>query len=108
VAAPLVQLVHPDAAGDTAWLKISACRLGCYVTAGRGELGIPLRFADPGRPAALVALNAAMAARTPPQMPIEVYLNGEHFMIDSSLWVDFGAALVEYQTLMDPWIEELP
>ncbi len=107
VAAPLVQLVHPDDSDDTALLRIAACRLGCYVTAGRGELGIPLHFADPGRPAALATLNAAMATERPPDLPVEIYLNGEHFMIDSSLWGDLGAALVEYQTLMDPSVEGL-
>jgi hypothetical protein len=106
IAAPLVQLVHPDDSDDTGLLKIAACRLGCYVTAGRGELGIPLRFADPGRPAALVALNAALSKETSPELPVEIHLNGEHLLIDSSLWVDLGAALVEYETLMDPSIED--
>ena len=109
VAAPLVRLVHrDDLAGNTALLIIAACRLGRYVTAGRGELGVPLRFADPGRPAALAALNAAMVRDTPPDMPVEIFLNGEHLLIDSSLWVDLGASLLEYQTLMDSAIEGLP
>jgi hypothetical protein len=107
VSAPLVQLVHPNAASDTGLLKIAACRLGCYVTAGRGELGIPLRFTDPGRPAALAALNAAMASDTPPDLPVEIHLDGEHLKIDSSLWGDLSAALMEYQTLMDPSVEGL-
>jgi hypothetical protein len=108
VAAPLVQLVHPDESkNDAALLKIAACCLGSYVTAGRGELGIPLRFADPGRPAALAALKAAMATTTPPILPVEIHLNGEYFSIDSSLWVDLAAALVEYETLTDPSIEGL-
>lgn len=107
VAAPLVELVHPEGSSSTALLKIAACRLGCYVTAGRGELGIPLRCGDPGRPAALAALNTAIETNMHPELPIEIYLNGEHFMIDSSLWVDISSALIEYQTLMDPSVEGL-
>ena len=107
VAAPLVQLVLPNESSDAAFLKIAACHLGGYLTAGRGELQIPLRFDDHGRSAALAALNAAMATRTPPVMPVEVHLNGEFFSVDSSLWVDLGAALVEYQALMNPSIEGL-
>jgi len=60
VAGPLVVLEHPRILDDVGWLTISACCLGSYVTAGRGELGIPLRFEDPGRPAALIALEEAL------------------------------------------------
>jgi hypothetical protein len=102
VARPLVVLEHPSEAEAQAWLKISACRLGSYVTAGRGEMGIPLRFDDPGRPAALVALEEAMKKR--PVLPIEIYLNGEYFLVDSSLWRDLSAALFEYEVLVDPSI----
>jgi len=102
VARPLVVLEHPSEAESCAWLKISACRLGSYVTAGRGELGIPLRFDDPGRPAARVALEEAMTKR--PVLPIEIYLNGEYFLVDSSLWRDLSAALFEYDVLVDPSI----
>lgn len=105
VARPLVMLEPPNSANDTAWLKISACRIGSYVTAGRGEFGIPLRCQDPGQSAALAAINAAL--RYPPDLPVEIYLNGEHFLIDSSLWVDLGAALVEFQVLTDPSITGL-
>ncbi len=105
VGAPLVVLVQAGRPGGADLLKVSACCIGPYVTAGRGELGIPLRFSDPGWPAALAAINTAM--QTPPRLPVEIWLNGEHFLVDSSLWVDFGAALVEYQILMDPSIEGL-
>jgi hypothetical protein len=104
VARPLVVLEMPESARAAALMKVSAYRIGSYVTAGRGELGIPLRFDDPGRPAALDALNEAMTKV--PDLPVEIHLNGEHFHIDSSLWVDLGAALVEFQTLTDPTIEE--
>ncbi len=99
VARPLVVLEQPTTMNDVGWLKISACRMGSYVTAGRGELRIPLRFDDPGRPAALRALQKAMKAK--PVLPLAIWLNGEHFLIDSSLWVDLSAALVEYQVLTD-------
>jgi hypothetical protein len=104
VAAPLVVLIPGGAADGADLLRISACCLGSYVTAGRGELGIPLRFSDPGWPAALAAVNAGMGA-PPAELPVEIWLNGEHFLVDSSLWVDFGAALVEFETLVDPTIE---
>jgi hypothetical protein len=107
IKAPLVNLVHPDASTDTARLRISACRLGCYLTAGRGNLELPLAIDDPGRFAALAALKAAMNTDNPPEAPLDIHLNGMHFMVDSSLWLDLGAALVEYQTLTDPSIEEL-
>lgn len=103
VAAPLVALVQGSTPDGTDQLKISACCMGPYVTAGRGELAIPLRFNDPGWPAALAAIKTAMQA--PPQLPVEIWLNGEYFLVDSSLWVDLSAALVEYQTLVDPSIE---
>ena len=103
VARPMVVLEHPAANQTFAMLKISGCRIGSYVTAGRGELGIPLRFDDPGRPAALAEINDAMASV--PDLVVEIHLNGEYFLVDSSLWVDLGAALVEYQMLVDPTIE---
>lgn len=103
VAAPLVVLVPGGSSDGAALLKISACCMGSYVTAGRGELGIPLRFDDPGRPAALDAINEAMTKV--PDLPVAIHLNGEHFLIDSSLWVDLGAALVEFKVLVDPTIE---
>ena len=102
VARPLVVLEPTGSADGTALLKLAACRIGSYVTAGRGELGIPLRFEDPGRPAALEAINAAM--QKVPELPVEICLNGGHFLIDSSLWVDLGAALVEFDILMSPSI----
>ena len=102
VAQPLVALEPSGSGPDTALLKIAACRIGSYVTAGRGELGIPLRFEDPGRPAALDAINAAM--QKVPELPVGICLNGEYFLIDSSLWVDLGAALVEFEILMSPSI----
>lgn len=103
VARPMVVLEPPAGTQDFAMLKISAFRVGSYVTAGRGEFDIPLRFDDPGRPATLAAINEAMTKV--PDLPVEIRLNGEYFHIDSSLWVDLGAALVEFETLMDPTIE---
>lgn len=103
VAAPLVVLVPGESSDGTALLKIAACQMGSYVTAGRGELGIPLRFDDPGRPAALAAINEAMTKV--PTLPVEIHLNGEYFHIDSSLWADLGAALVEFKVLVDPTVE---
>jgi len=102
VSAPLVVLVSGGSSDGTALLKIAACRMGSYVTAGRGELGIPLRFDDPGRPAALDVLNEVMTKV--PDLPVEIHLNGEYFHVDSSLWLDLGAALVEFQILMGPTI----
>ncbi len=100
VAAPLVTLIPDGFPDGSALLRVSACRISCYLTAGRGELGIPLRFADFGRPAALVALQEALDR--PVVLPVEIHLNREYFLIDSSLWVDFSAALIEFQTLTDP------
>src|ERR1700744_5145078 len=78
VAAPLVELVPPGGLDDDiAFLKISACRMGCYVTAGRGDLEIPLRFDDPGRLAALTAFDSAMSSGVPPETPLAISLNGE-------------------------------
>jgi hypothetical protein len=109
VAAPNVVLVLPEtAAYDTAVLKICACCLGSYVTAGRGQLVIALRADDPGRRIALTALNAAIARDTPPTLPLEVVFNEESFLFDSSLWLDLAAALVEYQALMDPSLVGVP
>ena len=102
VARPLVVL---QSVADGELLTISACRFGSYVTAGRCEISIPLRFDNPGRPAALVAIDAAMEAR--PELPVEINLNSERYLIDSSLSVDLGAALVEFEALVDPSVGEL-
>ena len=99
VAAPLVLLEPTQSDDGTALLTLSACCIGSYVTAGRGSLQIPLRFfGDPGRAAALATLNAAI--EEVPNLPVAITLNGEHFHVDSSLWVDLGAALVEFESLM--------
>jgi hypothetical protein len=103
VAAPHVVLVLPQpAAANTAVLKITACALGSYVTAGRGELVVTLRADDPGRRVALVALDAAMGKHKPPRLPLAVVFNEEAFLFDSSLWVDLAAALIEYEALINP------
>ena len=109
VASPSVVLQLPDDSGsDDALLRVAAYCLGIYVTEGRGELRIPLRFGDPGRAAALDAINSAIASGKAPELPIEVWLNEEHFLVDSSLWVDLGAALVEYATLLGESHEGAP
>jgi hypothetical protein len=38
-------------------------------------------------------------------LPLEIHLNGQRFLVDSSLWVDVSVALVEYQMAVDPSIE---
>jgi hypothetical protein len=103
VAAPLATLVPGGAEDGSHLLKIAAYRIGSYVTAGRRELRIALRWGDPGPAAALAQVTAAMEST--PVLPVEVCLNGETLLIDSSLWLDLGAALVEFETLM---IRELP
>lgn len=109
VAPPLVRLEYPNTEDPTTGLlRISACKLGSWVTAGRGELGIPLSVDDPGRAAALQHLNAAIRKRAP-GLPVAVHLSGEGYLFDSSLWVDLGAALVEFDVLMgaDPRSDSL-
>jgi hypothetical protein len=101
VAKPLVSVEHPDQNNTASGLlKISACKIGRYVTAGRGELGIPLHFADGEADVVLKKIDRAMKKR--PVMPLEVVLGGESFIVDSSLWVDLGAALLEFKILNDP------
>jgi len=95
VARPHVVLILPGADdGDVAVLRIAAFCIGPYVTAGHGRLEIPLRSDDPGRTGARQELDAAM--RKVPDLPLEIRVNGERCLFDSSLWVDLGAALVEY------------
>jgi hypothetical protein len=106
LAVPLVMILSPESACGTAVLSIAACRIGHYVTAGRGEIRIPLRVDDPVLPVTLAALNEAMMKA--PDLPVEIHLNGEYFLVDSSLWVDLRAALIEIQTPMDHVIEGSP
>ena len=106
VAPPLVTLEPPTPAGDqTAHLTLSACRLGPYLTAGRGRHMLALRLEDAGPLRALATLNEAMTRV--PELPLTLELAGERLLIDSSLWCDLAAALVEFDVLQNGCIEEL-
>ena len=105
VSHPLVCLELPDPNDlESAVLKCSVCKIGEYVTAGRGELVIPVRLNDPGVATARATLESAMQKRV--ELPVCLHLNGERFAFDSSLWFDLCAALVEFAALNDPFIEE--
>jgi hypothetical protein len=42
-----------------------------------------------------------------PELPLTLELAGERLLIDSSLWCDLAAALVEFDVLQNGCIEEL-
>ncbi len=96
VIQPVVVVLELGRDGEVL-LRISACRIGSYVMAGREQLCIPLRSADLGRVAALVAIEDAM--RSAPELPIAILLNGEEFLVDASLWLEMSAALAEFETM---------
>jgi hypothetical protein len=97
---PVVALVPPiDASGDTAKLIMSVCRMGSYLTAGSSGLPISLGLDDPGARGSLDALLEAM--RHDPTLPVEIELTGRRFCVDSSLWLELSAALVELDILQN-------
>jgi len=115
IAPPLATLETPTTADDpTARLTLRACRLGPYFTAGRAQHVIALRLDDPGPSPARAALEEAMTRV--PGLPLTLELGGKRVLIDSSLWCDLAAALVEFdvlkhgcpeEVLFDDGIEEL-
>jgi hypothetical protein len=66
---------------------------------------LALRLDDPGPLRALATLNEAMTRAT--GLPLTLELSGERLLIDSSLWCDLAAALVEFDVLQNGCIEEL-
>lgn len=106
VAPPLVSLEPPTSANDqTARLTLCVCRLGPYLTAGRGRHVIALGLNDAGPLRALAAVKDAMTRA--PELPLTLELAGEPLLVDSSLWCDLAAALVEFDVLQNGCIEEL-
>jgi hypothetical protein len=106
VAPPLVTLEPPTTADDqTARLTLCVCRLGPYLTAGRGRYVIALQLDDPAPSHALARLNEAM--RRIPELPLTVKLAGQRLLVDSSFWCDLAAALVGFDVLQNDCIEEL-
>jgi hypothetical protein len=79
---------------QTAYLTIAACRLGPYLTAGRGQLVIGLQLDDAAPAHALARLNEAMTKV--PELPLALELAGQRLLVDSSLWCDLAAALFEF------------
>ena len=63
------------------------------------------RLEDAGPLRALATLNEAMTRV--PELPLTLELAGERLLIDSSLWCDLAAALVEFDVLQNGCIEEL-
>ncbi len=98
VAPPLVFVQPPpNPSSLTARIVISACRLGPLLTAGRGRQVFAVELDDDRASAALAALNEAMRKR--PVLPLAIDLGGTPALVDSSLWCDLGAALVEIEVL---------
>lgn len=106
VAPPLVTLEPPTTAdSQTARLSLCVCRLGPYLSAGRGRHAIALRLDDAGPLRALEALEEAMTSV--PELPLTLELAGQRLLVDSSLWCDLAAALVEFDVLQNGSIYEL-
>lgn len=98
VAPPLIAVEFPsDPKIQTVRITISACRLGPLLSAGRAKHVFAVDLNDERTSVALAALNEAMCK--PPLLPLAIELGGEHLLIDSSLWCDLGAALVEIEVL---------
>ena len=101
VEMPLVRLqTRPDLTESGAWLEIAACVLGNYVTAGRGQCLIRLGDDLDSIRAAIDRLNTALTSA--PELPLTLTINGSEYLFDSSLWVDLGAALIEFVELVVP------
>ena len=106
VAPSLVTLDPPTGAEDpTVRLTLCVCRLGPYLTAGRARLVIDLRLEDAEPLVALATLKKAMTRV--PQLPLPLHLGAERLLVDSNLWCDLSAALVEFDVLQNGCIEEL-
>lgn len=72
---------------STGVLEISACRLGCYLTAGRGKVRIPVSDGPEFRR----AISDLMSARD--YEAAEIVLDRELWIVDSSLKADVITAL---------------
>jgi hypothetical protein len=92
----LARIVFPDAKDVTAGvLVIHACRLGCYLTGGRGEVCIPVKDGSEVRRAVGDLLT------TPENEAAELVLDQELWIIDSSLKNDVAKALGEMMAAID-------
>jgi len=100
VARPLVRLEFPDPADiDHAELKLLAMPLGRYLTAARREFVIPITREDPDKDAALEALLDALQGE--PVAPVPFRLDGRDWCVDSSLTLELGQALIEFEAVYD-------
>jgi hypothetical protein len=100
VARPKVTVHYPDPQDkSTAELRLLACRMGSYLTAGRGEVVIPLRYEDPDKDDALTRLTEL--AQEPPEEPAKVRLAGRTWILDSSLYADLSSAILAFDVEHD-------
>jgi hypothetical protein len=100
VARPLVRLEFRDPSDiDRAELKLLAMPLGRYLTAARREFAIPLNRDDPDKDAALEAMLDALQGD--PVAPVPFRLDGRDWCVDSSLTLELGQALIEFEAVHD-------
>ena len=103
VERPLVWAYYPDPTDVTrAELKVFALALGCYLTAARRMVTIPLRRDDPDREQSLETLCDALQGAPPEPVPFR--LAGRDFLVDSSLHLDLATALVDFDARYDTWL----
>lgn len=96
VLRPVVTLHYPNPADRRhAELRLRTCRLGNFLTAGRGELVIPIHRGDPGLAGAIAP--AWKLARSKPQRAATVRLGAQEWIIDSTLVLDLGRCLLSFQ-----------
>lgn len=107
LAPPLVSLEF-GTTGECAVVDFifGACRMGPYLTAGRGRQVIALQLDDPEPLRVRAALDDAMTR--PPVLPLSIELGGHQWLIDSSLWCDLAAALVSFEVLETGAIDGMP
>lgn len=104
VPRPTVNLYYPDPDDRRhAELHFRCCRLGNYLTAGRGEMIVPIRHGDPGLEEAL-ALAWEIDASKPPKAA-GMRLGCKEWIVDSTLSLDLGRRLLEFD--VDCQLDEL-
>lgn len=100
VARPRVTVRYPNPEDKaTAELCLLACRLGAYLTAGRGEVVIPLRYDDPDKDDTFTRLTDL--ALCPPEEPAKIKLAGQTWILDSSLYADLSSAILAFDVEHD-------
>ncbi|MGH8178980.1 MAG: hypothetical protein ACREV5_22190 [Steroidobacter sp.] len=92
----LARIAFPDLKDPTTGvLVICACRLGGYLTNGRGKVRIPVKEGPEFRK----AIGDLLA--TPESEAAEIVLHHELWIIDSSLKKDVAKALIEMTAAID-------